>query len=59
MLQCKSQGVVIVVASYLLDKEHFRPAPSIRLTVNVSLEETDISKLVVVLEHSAEKLLLS
>lgn len=46
-----------MVANYLLTMEQFPPVPSIRLTVNVSMEETDVAKLVSALEHSAETFL--
>lgn len=51
-----SQNVILTVASYLIDKEHSIDGASIRIAVNVLLNDEDIQKLIVTLENSAVRL---
>lgn len=53
---CMSQNVILTVASYLIDKEHSIDGASIRIAVNVLLNDEDIQKLIVTLENSAVRL---
>lgn len=54
---CKSNGVMITTAHYLMDKEHVPPPASIRLTVSVLMESKEIALLIQLLEQASEHLL--
>ncbi|KAH8290789.1 hypothetical protein KR054_005976 [Drosophila jambulina] len=57
LLQCIAQGVAVVQAAYLKDRERHPVRPSIRIAVNRLLEETDINAAFEIIESVSSALL--
>ncbi|XP_065218587.1 serine palmitoyltransferase 1 [Planococcus citri] len=53
---CNNRQILITTAHYLVDKEYKPPRASIRLTVSVTTNSEDISKLISTLEEAANEI---
>lgn len=53
-LQCVSKGLAVVVASYLEESEHLEPQPSIRLSVNRLLDESNVQQAIKIINEASD-----
>jgi len=57
LFQCVSKGLAVVVASYLEESEHLVPQPSIRLSVNRLLEESNVQQAIKIINEASDLVL--
>jgi len=52
--ECVSKGLAVVVASYLEESEHLEPQPSIRLSVNRLLDESNVQQAIKIINEASD-----